>query len=730
MLSTGMVEKYITAVAQEHFARRREKLGAIGSAEEAAARQAEARGIVAEILGAFPERAPLNVRPIRTLQRDGYSVEVLIYQSLPGVITTANLYRPAGRRAPVPGVVCVPGHYREGKANAEYQRLEQLLARRGIAALVFDLPGQGERLEFYDSTLRRSWLGKSAGDEQTHLGNLLFLTGNHLDCWMLWDAMRGLDVLIEHGEADPARLGATGAGAGGILTRLLCCLEPRLSAAALAADNFEPESLGGEDAEQSLFGAIARGVSAVDLLMPFAPKPLLLAYCSADRPAERMEKVRSELRHWYGLLGSAENLAVFLAEGPSGLGKEIRARAAEHFARAFGLPEELAREPETPPEAAEALYCTETGQVGNSLNAVSVFTYHKQLTRDLPPAQAVPRDAAGAEELQDEIRARFAPYLRLPELAPPQPSTKPLTPGPSPSRGEGSKENGGVVSQIESHASDWGFSVEKGRLVLDERLYLPYSFYTLPEAGASRRAAPTVLALHERGVAGISNQEAWLAAFGAAGFHVMAIDVIGIGETRLQPVQETRMQTREDAEAYDALLCGPESQWARRALNAGLSLFGLRVFSVLRTLVYLRTRWEARADALSIVGVGRGGLWGLYAAALDKDVSRVAMLRSLSTYRCLIEHRRHNHHFSLYLPGCLREFDLPQVAACVAPRPLTLINAVNQRKDRCDAAAVRREYALAGEMYKLRGAAESFKVAHADSAPETLGAVMAAVGLR
>src|SRR5438067_13618973 len=129
-----------------------------------------------------------------------------------------------------------------------------------------------------------------------------------------------------------------------------------------------------------------------------------------------------------------------------------------------------------------------------------------------------------------------------------------------------------------------------------------------------------------------------MAGFAEAGVNVAAIDVCGIGETRLQAAQETRVQpARESTEAaYDAILCGPESQWARRALNAGLNLFGLRVFSVLRTLAYLRTRWEILPSEISIVGVGRGGLWGLYAAALDGAVPRVALLRSLATYKCLI----------------------------------------------------------------------------------------------
>ena len=147
----------------------------------------------------------------------------------------------------------------------------------------------------------------------------------------------------------------------------------------------------------------------------------------------------------------------------------------------------------------------------------------------------------------------------------------------------------------------------------------------------------------------------------------------GVGESRLQA-------DREENDGYEAMLNGPESVWARRALNTGLNLFGLSVFSVLRTVQYLKTRWDIDKSRIMISGTGRGALWALYAAALEKDIARVALLRGLSSYKCLAERCRHNHHFSLYLHGCLKAFDLAHVAACIAPRPLKLINFVDQRK--------------------------------------------------
>ncbi|HYF47972.1 MAG TPA: acetylxylan esterase [Planctomycetota bacterium] len=698
MLNQGMTEEYISRVAAAHFAHRRERLSQLRGPADLAARQKEVCSAVAEILGPFPERTPLNIRTIQTLEREDYDVEVLTYQSLPGVVTTANFYRPSDGAEGAPAVIAIPGHWPEGKGNAEYQRLGQLLARRGIAALIFDNIGQGERLEFYDSTLRRSWLGKQVQAEHSHLGNLLTLTGHHLGNWMLWDAIRGLDVMIEHGKVDRSKLGATGCGAGGALTRLLCCAEPRIMAAAIVADYTEPEALGGEDPEQNLIGAIARGISLLDPLCVFAPKPLLLTACSGDRATEKFNAGLAEVTRWYELAAEKGKLTSLVGDGPHGYLKDLRARAADHFAAAFDVHTERAREPAAPPEAPEVLFCTETGQVSNSLKCVSVFSYHKKAAEALPPSWPVPQNTSDAQKLQEEIRSRFLPALKLPEPGMP------------------------VKAAVESHSNDWGFNVEKGRLLIAEDLFIPYSFYA-PAKGDGPGAAPTVLALHDRGIAAVSSHGPWMTGFAACGVNVMAIDVSGTGETRLQ-------SKSDENDTYEAMLMGVESQWAARALNAGLTLFGLRVYNILRTLQHLRSRWEVEKEQISIVGVGRGALWALYAAALDSGISRVAMLRGLATYKCLVERRRHNHHFSIYLPGCLKAFDLPHVAACVAPRPLTIINAVDSRKDRCELSTMQRDYALAGAVYKTFGEAKTFRVTTTDSGPETFAAVKEALALK
>ena len=62
-----------------------------------------------------PRRAAEDVA---TLQRDGYSIEKVIFESRPGFQVTANLYL-TDDEPPLPGVIVPCGHSDDGKAAAE-----------------------------------------------------------------------------------------------------------------------------------------------------------------------------------------------------------------------------------------------------------------------------------------------------------------------------------------------------------------------------------------------------------------------------------------------------------------------------------------------------------------------------------------------------------------------------------------------------------------------------------
>ena len=76
------------------------------------------------------------------------------------------------------------------------------------------------------------------------------------------------------------------------------------------------------------------------------------------------------------------------------------------------------------------------------------------------------------------------------------------------------------------------------------------------------------------------------------------------------------------------------------------------------------------------------------------------------------------HRPSLFPPSGLSKYDLPELAALIAPRPVLLLNAVDQVHGRVDLEHVAQIYSSTSRLFDLVGAARAFRMQHAASAQE------------
>ncbi|HZC43407.1 MAG TPA: hypothetical protein VE195_04485 [Acidobacteriaceae bacterium] len=130
---------------------RRALLSTIQSKAQVEARNAEIRSQLWELLGGRPKETPLNPRITGTLDRGNYRIEKLVFESMPRVYVTANLYVPATGKSPFPAILAPIGHSPNGKAAIRYQYTYQTLARKGYIVLTWDPFGQGERIQYLQS---------------------------------------------------------------------------------------------------------------------------------------------------------------------------------------------------------------------------------------------------------------------------------------------------------------------------------------------------------------------------------------------------------------------------------------------------------------------------------------------------------------------------------------------------------------------------------------------------
>lgn len=211
-----------------------------------------------QAIGAFPERTPLNARVVATLKKDGYRIEKVLFESMPKLFVTANLFVPENVEAkpPYPAIVMSCGHSDFGKDCDTYLRACVLAVKRGFVALMYDPYDQGERREFPDANCCQN---------HNVIGVKASLLGWSMPMLRIWDGMRAIDYAESRPEVDRNRIGFMGQSGGGTVSALMTAADWRLKATApscyLTSLRHLCESMGPQDAEQNIHGQLKFGLN-------------------------------------------------------------------------------------------------------------------------------------------------------------------------------------------------------------------------------------------------------------------------------------------------------------------------------------------------------------------------------------------------------------------------------------------------------------------------------------
>ncbi len=268
--------------AQQQLDRREEAIARIQNVAGAEHRKESVRETLLSLIGGLPDYSgPLNASISGRIETEKYTIEKVIFESLPGFYVTANAYRPnqAGR---YPGILLQAGHTQEGKP--EGQRLAANLALKGFVVLTFDPIGQGEREQTYDRRVDRALAGWSV-PEHIQAGAQSLLVGESVARYFIWDAKRALDYLVSRPDVDSARLAAVGCSGGGALTTFIGALDPRVKVVAPACfiNSYRLLFAGpNPDSEMSPPNLLFRGLDMADYVELSAPTPWLILATDGD----------------------------------------------------------------------------------------------------------------------------------------------------------------------------------------------------------------------------------------------------------------------------------------------------------------------------------------------------------------------------------------------------------------------------------------------------------------
>ena len=252
-------------------------VAAVGSPEELREKQQAWRSGWLEMLGGLPEKTPLQAQTTGVIRGDGFIVEKILFQSLPGVYVTSFLYLPSDPRfrAPYPALLFLHGHTDAGKLGEKYCHLAVMAVKAGFAVFSPDPLSQGERVQ-----RGAAYPWKECAEEHASLGARSWLLGWNFARFRIWDAVRSVDYMETRPELDLTKLAVTGCSGGGTLSTYMQALDPRIKVACPSCCVSSLREVIGErgvhDAEQFFFGQLPRGLNHAALLAMGQPRTAVL----------------------------------------------------------------------------------------------------------------------------------------------------------------------------------------------------------------------------------------------------------------------------------------------------------------------------------------------------------------------------------------------------------------------------------------------------------------------
>ena len=282
--------------------------------------------LVSQGLWPMPTKTPLNAVIHGKVERPGYTVEKVYFESAPGFFVTGNLYRPADAKGKVPGVLFTHGHWQDARlseeggptlrreiANGEerferggrsrFQSMCVQLARMGCAVWQWDMLSDSDAKQLGRDVIHsfakqrpemntaENW-GLYSPQAEAHLQSVMGL--------QTWNAVRSLDFLLGLPGIDPDRIAITGASGGATQALMLAAIDPRV-ALSFPAVMVSTAMQGGCTCENASLLRVNTG--NVEFAGLFAPKPQGMTSAN-DWTVEMARKGFPELQQLYALLGA------------------------------------------------------------------------------------------------------------------------------------------------------------------------------------------------------------------------------------------------------------------------------------------------------------------------------------------------------------------------------------------------------------------------------------------
>lgn len=232
----------------------------------------------------LPTNTPLKTVIHSKKSFDGYTVENVYFESLPGIFVTGNLYRPATLQKSYAAILCPHGHGANPRFAEYTQRRAASLARMGAIVFAYDMVGTGD------------------GSQTIHKHPLALEM-------QLQNSRRAVDFLLSLPGVDPKRIGITGESGGGTQTFLLTAVDKRI-AVSVPVVMVSSYFFGGCVCESGM--PVHKGVnyqtSNVEIAALAAPRPMLMISDGKDWTKNTPAVEFPFVNYIYGFYGATANV--------------------------------------------------------------------------------------------------------------------------------------------------------------------------------------------------------------------------------------------------------------------------------------------------------------------------------------------------------------------------------------------------------------------------------------
>ena len=663
---------HLTAIALEELATRKSDIAELKTKDDWLDRQKLVRGKLDKIIDGFPEKTPLNPRITGKITGDGFTVEKVIYESIPGFYVTAALFIPDNLKGKAPGVLYCSGHTFESFRSPVYQHMIINLTKKGCVVLAFDPIGQGERLQYLDEKGQKS-IFSTPTHEHSYPGGQCFISGNSLARYMVWDGLRSIDYLLTRPEVDPERLGITGRSGGGTQSAYIAAFDPRIKVTAPECyiTDFEYlfKSIGPQDAEQNLPGFLKQELNLADLLEVRAPKPALIISTTRDFfSIQGARNTYQEVQKTYEALGKPElvNMTEDDAEHETTL--KNRQKLYAFFQKHLGFPGDTI-DLQVEMFNSEDLRVTTTGQVIPEMNGETIFSLNEKDSRNRIEWLNREREEGNLkkEYLRDKV-IQYTGYSAPENDHPP------------------------VFSGREIHDD---FLLEKYLVPGGGDYYLP-TFILRPRGLIAEK---TVVIFNPAGKEKEITEEGLASWLVRKGLNVVLPDIAGFGE--LGPGYLTG-DTYMEHTSYN--------QWFAGILT-GKSPVGLRMADIKQILDFIDETSSIQTGHIYAVARDVLATDLLHACHLINGIERVSLINPIISYRAMVLNSRyHPKYIQSAVPGATGQYDLPDLASGLAPEKLLMVDVCDQNGEVITELSAYEEIRIIREYYEEENSSQSFEI--------------------